>query len=136
MVVPPNDLVITFNFNIEIENVGGLITICVPFSNLDPIKEKLMGDFRIEDTTKDPFWSKTIKGEVQNVPVELKVELGQTHLRGRDLLNISVGDVIPLNKFIADDLDVVVEGVTKFKGQPGTFHGSNSIQITKLVERR
>jgi flagellar motor switch protein FliM len=136
MVVPPNDLVITFNFNIEIENVGGLITICVPFSNLDPIKEKLMGDFRIEDTTKDPFWSKTIRGEVQNVPVELKVELGQTHLRGRDLLNISVGDVIPLNKFIADDLDVVVEGVTKFKGQPGTFHGSNSIQITKLVERR
>jgi flagellar motor switch protein FliM len=41
-----------------------------------------------------------------------------------------------LNKFIADDLDVVVEGVTKFKGQPGTFHGNNSIQITKLVVRR
>jgi len=136
MVVPPNELCIAISFNIEIENVAGVITICVPFSNLEPIKDKLTGDYSIEETTKDPFWSKTIRNEVQSVPVEVKVELGKTMLRGRELIALSVGDIVPLNKFVAADLNVVVEGVPKFKGQPGTHHGNNSVQITKLVERR
>ncbi|MEI6127634.1 MAG: flagellar motor switch protein FliM [Pseudomonadota bacterium] len=136
MVVPPNDLCISITFNIEIENISGIITMCIPFSNLEPIKEKLMGDYHLEDTAKDPFWNKIIRREIQSVPVELKVELGRTRLKGRDLLSLSIGDIIPLNKFLADDLNVLVAGVIKYKGQPGTFHGNNAIQIVKLNERR
>ena len=73
---------------------------------------------------------------LQNVPVDIHVELGSTELKGRELLSLNVGDIIPLNKFMADDLDVVVQGMKKFHAQPGTFHGNNAIQITKLVERR
>lgn len=136
MVVPPNDLCISITFTIEIENVSGIITLCVPFSNLEPIKEKLMGDYHLEDVSKDPFWNKIIRRELQSVPVEVKVELGRTRLKGKDLLSLVVGDVIPLNKFLADDLDVLVSGIGKYKGQPGTYHGNNAVQLTKLVERR
>lgn len=136
MVVPPNDLVITITFNIEIENVAGVITICVPFSNLEPIKEKLMGDSFVEETSRDPFWSKTMRREIQNVPVDVQVELGRTELKGRDLLNLSVGDIIPLSKFYADDMEICVGGLVKFRGQPGTYHGNNAVQITSIVERR
>jgi flagellar motor switch protein FliM len=136
MVVPPNDLVITINFNIEIENAAGVITICVPFTNLEPIKEKLMGDSFIEQSEKDPFWQKIIRNKIQNAEVELNVELGTTELKSRDLINLSVGDIIPLNKFTADDLDIYIGGTKKYTGQPGTFHGNNAIQITSLIERR
>ena len=136
MVVPPNDLVITITFNIEIENVSGNITICVPFSNLEPVKEKLMGEFRIEQVNRDPVWNKTIRSEIQSAPIELRVELGKTQLKGRELLNLCKGDVIPLNKFLADDLEIIIEGLSKFKGQPGTYHGNNAVRITKLIERR
>lgn len=136
MVVPPNDLVITINFNIEIENAAGVITICVPFTNLEPIKEKLMGDSFLEQSEKDPFWQKIIRNKIQNAEVELNVELGTTELKSRDLINLSVGDIIPLNKFTADDLDIYIGGTKKYTGQPGTFHGNNAIQITSLIERR
>jgi len=136
MVVPPNDLVITITFNIEIENIAGVITVCIPFSNLEPIKEKLTGDSFVEETAKDPFWSKAMRREMQNVPVDICVELGRTELKGRELLNLSIGDIIPLSKFYADDLEVCVENMVKFKGQPGTFHGNNAVQITSIVERR
>jgi len=136
MVVPPNDLVITITFNIEIENVAGVITICVPFSNLEPIKEKLIGDSFLEQSEKDPFWQKTIRNEIQNAEVEFNVELGWTDLKSRDIINLSVGDIIPLNKFAADDLDIYIGGTKKFTGQPGTYHGNNAIQITRLIERR
>jgi flagellar motor switch protein FliM len=136
MVVPPNDLCISITFNIEIENISGIITMCIPFSNLEPIKEKLMGDYHLEDVSKDPFWNKIIRRELQSVPIEVKVELGRTRLKGRDLLSLVVGDVIPLNKFLADDLDVLVSGIGKYKGQPGTYHGNNAVQLTKIVERR
>jgi flagellar motor switch protein FliM len=136
MVVPPNDLCIAITFNIEIENVQGLITICVPFSNLEPIKEKLMGDFSLEEIRKDPLWLRTIRNEMQSVPVDVQVLLGKSEIRGRDLIGLSVGDIIPLNKFVSDDLDVLVQGVAKFKAQPGTFHGNNSVQVITLIERR
>ena len=136
MIVPPNDVVIVMSFNIEIENIEGVVTFCIPLSNIEPIKDKLMGDSFLDETKKDPFWDKSLKKEVQSIPVKIKVELGGTQLTGKDLLNLSSGDVIPLNKYAADDLYVFVEGVLKFKGQPGTFHGNNSIQITELIERR
>ena len=136
MIVPPNDLVISIRFDIEIENAQGAIIFCVPFSNLEPIKEKLSGDSFLEETKKDPFWDKAVRKEIKAVPVELKAILGQTELKGKDLLNISAGDIIPLNKFAADELSIYVQGVAKFKGQPGTFHGNNAIQITELIERR
>jgi len=136
MVVPPNELVITISFNIEIENVAGVITICIPYSNLEPVKDKLTGDFTVDQAVKDPFWNKSINKHIHEVSVELKVELGKTTLMGRDLLNLSPGDVVPLNKFINDDLRVFVAGVPKFNGQPGTYRGNNSVQITKIPERR
>ncbi len=137
MVVPPNELCIAISFSIEVENVSGTITICIPFSNLEPIKEKLMGDYAVEVTSrKDPFWSKTIRNEIQNVNVDVKAELGRTVIKGRDLLALSVGDIIPLNKFVASDMNIYAEGIAKFKGQPGTFHGNNAVQITNLIERR
>ncbi len=136
MVVPPNELVITITFNIEIENVSGIVTICIPFSNLEPIKEKLMGDFQIEDVNKDPFWNKTLKTLINDVFVNLRVELGKTQLTANELVNLAVGDVLPLNKFVEDDLELLIEGVEKFSGQAGTYHSNNAIQISKLIKRR
>ena len=77
-----------------------------------------------------------MKRELQSVPVDIKVVLGRTQLKGRELLSLSVGDIIPLNRFVADDLEVLVEGIPKYRGQPGTFHGNNAVQITNLIERR
>jgi len=136
MVVPPNELVITITFNIEIENVAGIVTICIPFSNLEPIKDKLMGDFQIEEANKDPFWNKTIKNLINDVPVNMIAELGKTQLTANELVNLAVGDVLPLNKFVEDDLELLIEGVEKFNGQPGTYHSNNAIQISKLIKRR
>ena len=127
---------ITISFNIEIENVSGIITVCIPFSNLVPIKEKLMGDFAVEEVNTDPFWAREIKELINSVPVDLNVHLGKTQLTANELINLSVGDVIPLNKFIEDDLELLVEGVKKFSGLPGTYHSNNAIQISKLEDRR
>jgi len=136
MIVPPNDVVIRITFLIEIENIQGHIAMCIPYSNLESVKDKLVDDTFLESSNKDPFWDKTLRNTVQSVPVQIKAVLGQTELKGSDLLNLVPGDVIPLNKFAADELLVYVEGVPKFKGQPGTYHGNNSIQITDLIERR
>lgn len=136
MVVPPNDLCITITFNIDVENVQGSITMCVPFANLEPIKEKLMGDFSIDQTTHDPLWNRCLKKEVQKVPVDVRVIMGGTQLKGRDLLSLAPGDVITLDRFVDEALDVIVSGVPKFKGQPGTYRGNNAVQVVKLLERR
>lgn len=136
MIVPPNDIVITIKFNIEVENTSGVITLCMPFANIEPVKEKLAGDFSIESVSKDPFWKKILEKEVYGVNVDLRAELGKTSLSGKDLLNLKEGDIIPLNKFSYDPLSIYVGDVPKYKGLPGTFRGNNAIKITETLKRR
>jgi flagellar motor switch protein FliM len=90
----------------------------------------------MEHAGTDPQWSKALGALIQDVIVELQVELGRSQLTGRDLINLTPGDVIPLNRFISDDLDIAVEGVNKLGGQPGKYHGNNAVLITHSHDRR
>jgi flagellar motor switch protein FliM len=51
-----------------------------------------------------------------------------------DLVNLDLGDVIPLGQDCDGELDVCVEGVPKFKALFGVSRGNRAVQVTRLVE--
>jgi len=68
--------------------------------------------------------------------VEVVVELGKAIITGKDLLSLSVGDVIQLDTGSKDRLKVKVADSIKFAGYPGYYRGSQSLQIANVFERR
>ena len=54
-------------------------------------------------------------------------------LTAEELLKLNVGDVIQLNRFAGDVLDIKIEGVNKFKGLPGQYKGNKATQISEIV---
>jgi flagellar motor switch protein FliN len=48
---------------------------------------------------------------VMNIPVQLSVELGRTEIAIRDVVNVSRGSVIELDRHVGEPLDVRVNGV-------------------------
>ncbi|MGY6697993.1 MAG: flagellar motor switch protein FliN [Roseinatronobacter sp.] len=54
---------------------------------------------------------------LENIDVSLTVEVGRTQMTIRDLLRLSEGSVIELNRLAGDPLDVLVNGTPIAKGE-------------------
>lgn len=135
-IVPPTDVVIASTFDVELENANGTITIVIPYSTIEPIKQKLSNGFQVEsDQTDKTLWTTTIKEQLMKTDLNLKVDLGESEILLKDLMNLKVGDVIPLNQDASGEFDVLVEDVPKYKGFYGIHHGTTAIQVTRVIEK-
>jgi flagellar motor switch protein FliN len=54
---------------------------------------------------------------LENIGVTLTVEVGRSELTIRDLLRLSEGSVVELNRMAGDPLDVLVNGTLVAKGE-------------------
>jgi flagellar motor switch protein FliN/FliY len=54
---------------------------------------------------------------LENIGVALTVEVGRTEMTIRDLLRLSEGSVVELNRMAGDPLDVLVNGTPIAKGE-------------------
>ncbi len=132
-IVPPTDVVVVMNFEVEVEYTSGVISICIPYSMLEPIKEKLSAGFQSEQREVDKSWSNRFTVGLLKAYVDIMVELGRVTVPGRDVIHMKQGDVIPLDHYASDPLDIYVEGVPKYKGYPGIFKGSQAVQICQTI---
>lgn len=134
-IVPPTDIVLVILFDIELENVSGSITICLPYAAIEPIIPKLKAQFQSEEMEIDQVWVRRLRTELLQTEVEMVTELGVTDITPERLLQFKVGDTIMLGNDVTDPLFIKVEGIPKFKGFPGVSRGTKAIQVTEVIER-
>ena len=132
-VVPPSDVVIATTFDVELEKVSGTIKIVIPYATLEPIKSKLSVGFQSEQLEVDFIWINRIKEQIMQTSANLLVKLGEADISVRDLMELTPGDIIQLGSDATLPLDVLVEGIAKFKGIPGLLKGSRAIKITESL---
>ncbi len=135
-IVPPTDVVIASVFDVEMENASGTISLVIPYATIEPIKQKLSTGFQVEsDQTDKHLWTAIIKDQLMDTNVEVKVNLGENQILMSDLMELKIGDVIPLTQDATGELNVQIESVPKFKAFFGNHHGTVAVQITKVIER-
>lgn len=133
-IVPPTDIVIASTFDVELENANGTITLVIPYSTIEPIKQKLSTGFQVEsDQTDRKMWAKTFTEQMMGTKIEIKVNLGESSITLHELMNLKTGDVIPLNQDATGELDVQVENIRKFKAFYGIHHGTVAVQVTRPI---
>ncbi len=134
-IVPPTDIVIASTFDVELENANGTMTLVIPYSTIEPIKQKLSTGFQMEsDQTEKKMWTEIIKKQLFATNLNLKVDLGNAEITLEELMRLKVGDVIPLDQDATGEFNVQVEEVNKFKGYYGIHHGTVAVQVTKKIE--
>lgn len=135
-IVPPTDVVIASTFDIELENATGTVSLVIPYATIEPIKQKLSTGFQVESDQSDKrIWTSIIREQLMDTDVEVKVNLGETEIRLKDLMKLQVGDVIPLTQDSSGELDIQIENVKKFKGYYGVHHGTIAMQVTREIEK-
>lgn len=132
-IVPPTDVVLVIVFDIEMENSSGTVTICIPYSMVEPIINKLKANFQSEQLEVDQVWVNRMRGELMQTQVEVMAELGQTQMTPKELLVLEEGDVVMLGKDVSDPLYIKIEGTPKFRGYSGVSRGMKAVQITEVL---
>ncbi len=133
-IVPPTDVVLVIVFDIEMENSSGTATICIPYSMIEPIINKLKANFQSEQMEVDQVWINRLRGELMKIEVEMVAELGQAQMTPRDLLGLQEGNVLMLGKDVSDPLYIKTEGTAKFRGYSGVSRGMKAVQITEVLQ--
>lgn len=135
-IIPPTDVVIVVTFELEMDRLMGRMALVLPYSTIEPIRGKLSASYQSDQLEIDSEWAARMRKRLVEVPVEIKVELGRTHLTGAEILNMEVGDVIMLETDSSNPLTVRVQGIPKFTASPGLCRGNQALQIFDEITSR
>ena len=133
-VVPPSDVIITTTFEVEFESASGTIMVVVPYSTIEPIKQKLSSSFQTDNEMADSIWTSALNEHIKEATSNLSVKLGEATISVGDLVNLEIGDVIPLNQEVSGEVSLEVEGKEKMKCLMGVHKGTKAVQITKVLK--
>ncbi len=133
-VVPPSDVIISTTFEVELENASGTIALVIPYSTIEPIKNKLNQSFQAETDKVDREWTEKVEYHIRHTRADMSVVLGEATITVSDLVNLNIGDIIPLEQDSDAELNVTVQGVAKFKSFFGISRGSRAVQITRVID--
>ncbi|NMA02428.1 MAG: flagellar motor switch protein FliM [Clostridia bacterium] len=134
-IVSPTEMVVLITLDLKLGNEEGLVNICLPCLMLEPIADKLNARYWYGTTVKEQTGVNidTLKNKVEVAKVTVAARLGKTTLSVKDLLDLQIGDVIPLNKSVDSEVDLIVGSKPKFKGKIGVSGNKLAVQINKLV---
>ncbi len=133
-IVMPEDMVVIMQFELDMGYSSGEIMFCVPYSAVEPIRDKLKASHNKVAPDVDKKWSDSFVEGIKSSKVEINVELGRAELNGREIINLKKGDVIPLEQHYSDGLNIYVQDILKFKGLPGSYKGSQAVEITEFID--
>lgn len=133
-IVPPSDLVISTVFKLELENETGTVGLAVPYATLEPIKNKLNALFHTESEKGNQEWREKLEEHLKNTDLKIQVDLGNSEITVGDLVDLSIGDIIPLNQDAEGELDLLIEGIPKLKCFLGVSKGNRAVQITRAID--
>jgi flagellar motor switch protein FliM len=134
-IVPPEDMVIIFKFTLKIENSSKFIAICMPYTNLEPIRDKLKSQVQGQKLEVDQTWKQYFEKKIRETTVNLNCVLGTGKINGKKLLELNVNDVIPLEQKVGDPIIINVKGIPKFEGHPGSYKNNEAVRIVKNINK-
>jgi flagellar motor switch protein FliM len=136
-IVPPNEVIVLISFEITMGEMRGIMNLCIPFNTIEPMIGNLSSDNWSSYTKRgvDARQKLNLQTGVSKAKVEMVVGLADTRLTAKEILNLSVGDVIMTEKGRDQSLEVYVEGRPLFRGSAGLFKGHKAVRVGKSIVR-
>jgi flagellar motor switch protein FliM len=134
-IVPPTDVVIIVTIEVELEQESTTLTICMPYSTLEPLRGKLATGFQSTRLEVDSGVIRRMETNVKQSICSVGVQLARGSIKTKDFLALNVGDVITLDTNPNDEARVMVEGAPKFYGYVGSCRGNRAVRITRDIPK-
>jgi flagellar motor switch protein FliM len=130
-ILPSQDVVLSVYFQAAGDFLMGDLRLVIPFASLEPLLDRFGRD-AVARLAPGAMRDK-VAAKVREVSVELAVELGGANIRLRQLLDLQLGDVIPLTTRLGQPAVVPVQGRPKFTGHVGRIGNRLGLQVADVL---
>lgn len=90
--------------------------------------------FRLQEFSGAPASTENATFDlIRDVELDLKIELGRTHMYLEDVLKLRKGSVVPLDKLAGDPVDVYVNGRLIARGEVLVLSDNFCVRIAELI---
>ena len=131
----PANAAILVRLHIDMEDRGGNIELLLPYATIEPIRAVLMQMFMGEKFGRDPIWEGHLATEIAQASISVDAVLYEAEIPLKQLMQLKVGDTLPL-EMRADALVAVRCGsVTLTEGRMGRVGDRVAIRVTKPLRK-
>lgn len=134
-IISPSETIAIVTINLKIGDVEGLMNICLPYTTLEPVMDKLNTKYWFS-TMKEKdsnSYEAAIENIIDNALIPMKAVLGTSKINVQDFVNLQLGDVIRLDRKVDDELEVYVGNIKKFKVLPGYSDNKYAVRVTEIL---
>ena len=133
--ISPSEMTAIVTMNIKIGSVEGLMNICIPYSCVEPVIDKLNTKYWYSSMKENDTGSyqENIEALISRAKIPIRAMLGRSSISVNDFVNIQIGDIIKLDTKVEDELDVYVGNIKKFKALPGATSDSYAVRVTSVI---
>ncbi|MFO0945354.1 MAG: flagellar motor switch protein FliM [Planctomycetota bacterium] len=134
-IVPPNEVIVLVSFEIAIGDLRGMMNLCIPFNVIEPVVDKLSTNTWMSYSRKESSRRQDVIHGLNNAPIDLVAYLGETSMTAEDLVNLKVGDILPIEKLAGSSLLVTIGGQPKFRALPFVMRGRKVVRIESRCDK-
>ena len=134
-IISPSETIAIVTINLKIGDVEGLMNICLPYTTLEPVMDKLNTKYWFS-TMKEKdsnSYEAAIENIIDNALIPMKAVLGTSKINVQDFVNLQLGDIIRLDRKVDDELEVYVGTIKKFKALPGYSDNKYAVRVTEIL---
>jgi len=136
-IVPPSEMVVLVTLETKVGEVEGMMNFCIPYLTIEPIISKLSAQYWYSSVRRGATTENLniLRDRLATIAVPMVVEIGAMELTVRDVLSLSVGDVVRLpDSHIEDKMALRVGDRKKFWCKPGQIANKLAVQVTGKIE--
>lgn len=135
-VAAPSDTVVLIAFEVNSQQVSGLVNLCYPYFTLEPVMAYLnVQTWASRERGKRESGKQERLDQLDRVFAPVRVVLGRVDVSLREVTNLQEGDILRLDTPVKDDAVVFVGDRPKFLGRPGLIGKRRAIQLTDSIAK-
>ena len=133
--ISPGEMTAIITVSVKIGSVEGLMNICIPYSCVEPVIDKLNTKYWYSSMKESDSgaYQEVIEDIIDYAKIPVKAMLGRSTISVNDYINIQIGDIIKLDTKVNDELEVYVGNIKKFTALPGATSDSYAVRVTSVI---
>lgn len=128
----PSELVVATTFHLEVGHLEANFQICMPYSMIEPLRDRLTNLRADGSSASDQAWRKRFTQEIQESEVELVTEFVQIPVRLPQIMGLKVGDVLPVE--LPTTVTATVSGIPVLESEYGAVNDHRALRVKKVLE--
>lgn len=128
----PNEVVVNTTFHLEVGNLASAFQICIPYTMIEPIRDRLTNPATDSSLKGDANWVQRMAGEIKQTEVEVVADYTRIPVRISDVLSLKVGDVLPFD--LPDVIAASVDGVPIMECTYGRIGEQLALRVTEMID--